>query len=370
MLDRISALLAATATDTAPFLPGAVSDAGTVIPVDAAHGITTTIANGDSVGISIPAQGAARQLADGTVAYDGSHLGTQVVVDNVPASEADGLGASVRTQVVIDRETAPMRYSFATALPADVSLEQQASGEVYAVDGAGQVVGLFGKPWALDAAGKSIPTKYEVEGNTLVQVVDHVGATYPVTADPWWFVALAVAGRPVTHKVAVRATTRAAARKAAIAKAQRQGYTVKETYMPVQGNFFTAGGFTIRWYAEFYRANGFSSFRAFKNRYPGRDGYEWHHIVEQANVTRFGTYNINNKQNLILIRSGLHRRCVNAFMNTRLKNFTKAELDAIGIRRTYSTREWTLRQAMTGYSLRNLHTFGLRLLSMCGVKIA
>lgn len=41
-------------------------------------------------------------------------------------------------------------------------------------------------PWAFDANGTPVPTHYEVQGSTLVQVVDHTGAgiAYPVVADP------------------------------------------------------------------------------------------------------------------------------------------------------------------------------------------
>lgn len=44
----------------------------------------------------------------------------------------------------------------------------------------------IGSPWAVDANGQSVPTWYEVDGDTVTQVVDHVGmqAVYPVVADP------------------------------------------------------------------------------------------------------------------------------------------------------------------------------------------
>ncbi len=39
-------------------------------------------------------------------------------------------------------------------------------------------------PWAVDANDQQLPTSYAVEGNVLVQRVDHSGAAYPVVADP------------------------------------------------------------------------------------------------------------------------------------------------------------------------------------------
>jgi|GEM_PF-6769053 len=40
------------------------------------------------------------------------------------------------------------------------------------------------KPWAVDAAGKDLPTSYTFAGGVLTQKVDTTGATFPVVADP------------------------------------------------------------------------------------------------------------------------------------------------------------------------------------------
>jgi hypothetical protein len=50
----------------------------------------------------------------------------------------------------------------------------------------GTPVGYFDRPWALAANGLPIPTSYRIEGSTIVQVVEHLGAEYPVVADPHW----------------------------------------------------------------------------------------------------------------------------------------------------------------------------------------
>lgn len=41
-------------------------------------------------------------------------------------------------------------------------------------------------PWAVDAAGIPVPTRYVIQGSTIVQEVEHLaqGVTYPVVADP------------------------------------------------------------------------------------------------------------------------------------------------------------------------------------------
>jgi hypothetical protein len=61
-----------------------------------------------------------------------------------------------------------------------------ADGAVFIVGGDGKVIGGFGVPWAKDSAGREVPTRYEVRGSELVQVVDHhEGLAYPVVADPY-----------------------------------------------------------------------------------------------------------------------------------------------------------------------------------------
>jgi hypothetical protein len=41
-------------------------------------------------------------------------------------------------------------------------------------------------PWAKDATGQSLPTHYEIKGQTRTQIVDHLAATeYPVVEDAW-----------------------------------------------------------------------------------------------------------------------------------------------------------------------------------------
>lgn len=68
------------------------------------------------------------------------------------------------------------------------SLRVNPDGSVAAFDAHGTLVGGFTAPWARDADGKDVPTRYDVEGTTLVQYVYHREADvkYGVTADPFW----------------------------------------------------------------------------------------------------------------------------------------------------------------------------------------
>lgn len=46
------------------------------------------------------------------------------------------------------------------------------------------MIARIAPPWAKDANGKALPTKYRIERNTLTQTVDTAGATFPIVADP------------------------------------------------------------------------------------------------------------------------------------------------------------------------------------------
>ena len=47
-------------------------------------------------------------------------------------------------------------------------------------------VGAIVPPWAEDATGQSLPTHYEITGQTLTQIVDHLAAIEPpLVADAW-----------------------------------------------------------------------------------------------------------------------------------------------------------------------------------------
>ncbi|MGL5824576.1 MAG: hypothetical protein ACRCYU_07035 [Nocardioides sp.] len=101
----------------------------------------------------------------------------------------------VRALVLIDGPEAPERFEFNIG-GGVTSLTLAADGGVNALDSSGGVVAMAPAPWAVDAAGRSVPTHYEVSGTTLVQVVEHRASsfTYGIVADPsFWAVAKCVA---------------------------------------------------------------------------------------------------------------------------------------------------------------------------------
>jgi hypothetical protein len=138
---------------------------------------------GGALTLDLPATGSADKEGLTTV-FNGTAPDTQVAVQPT----AEGL----RALITIDSPTAPERFPFPVG--GDVAqLVSQDDGSVLALDADGVIVTTLTPPWARDADGKDVPTHYELDGTTVVQVVNHHSGTYAygITADPWfvvWFV--------------------------------------------------------------------------------------------------------------------------------------------------------------------------------------
>ena len=87
----------------------------------------------------------------------------------------------------IDNRDAPTEYKYVMGLPQGAKLVHQEDGSVLILDGGGKMISAVSKPWAVDAQGTSVDTKYVLQGNELIQVISHTSQDYkyPIVADPW-----------------------------------------------------------------------------------------------------------------------------------------------------------------------------------------
>lgn len=189
------------------------------------------------------------------------------------------------------------------------------------------VVGAFLAPWSVDADGMPLPTHYEIEGDTLVQVVDTEGAAFPVVSDP---APLIVLGLLAAARIFVAATARAF-----VTTAIRAGMAMT-----------TRGGFST-----------FARFKTWAGN--AKPNYQWHHVVEQGN-TKFPAAAIHNPQNLVQIPTAIHQKCVNSWM---AKKFA-GSVAGFAFRNTA-----TIRSQVRAMSWTNQHKFGVQLLRHCGINI-
>lgn len=154
------------------------------LPVDPSASISVSSESGTALSVALPVGLSLNdgQLApDGTVVYTSDAGGTDVAAQLLD----DG---SVRVQTIINNATDGhefeyrMQENFLPVAGDDgsiwiVGFNENEEFEAYSVDPA----------WAKDASGADVATRYEVRGNSLVQIVEPSESTiYPVVADPTW----------------------------------------------------------------------------------------------------------------------------------------------------------------------------------------
>lgn len=93
---------------------------------------------------------------------------------------------TVRQSAVLDADSSE-RQEYVLTSDREISLELTESGAIDIVhpsESGRFVTGQIEAPWAIDAEGKSLPTRYDIEGSKVTQVVDTDNAAFPVVADP------------------------------------------------------------------------------------------------------------------------------------------------------------------------------------------
>jgi hypothetical protein len=117
-------------------------------------------------------------LMDGVSAYDNGNSST-----TAPIVRDDG---SLQIITVIENAEAPTKYDYDFSIPDGGSMTVRDDGVVIITDANDEFAGVVAPAWANDSDGEPVPTRYEVSGSRLTQIVEHgSGAAYPVTADPW-----------------------------------------------------------------------------------------------------------------------------------------------------------------------------------------
>ncbi|MBT2502891.1 hypothetical protein [Curtobacterium sp. ISL-83] len=164
-----------TSGDQASSVPSNAADAVTVTATDTETGATANLSAG------LPFAGTAstaRSEANGIVSFDNGN-GSYTV----PISHADG---SLAINTVLTGPSSPTSFAYPLDLPKGGSVSVDDNGAVQISDASGMPVGFVNAPWAVDANGADVPTKFVVDGNVVTQQVDTSapGVQFPVVADP------------------------------------------------------------------------------------------------------------------------------------------------------------------------------------------
>ncbi|MCJ1706463.1 hypothetical protein [Microbacterium sp. VKM Ac-2923] len=157
-------------------------DVTAVLPTDVDEPVMLSAPGGQVVTVSLPSDDAAapsKRVGAAAVEHergDGSSI--------VPAVRSNGV---LQVMSVMDDAASPTAFTYEVAAGDGSSLVALPDGGVIVLDSDGQEAAMVAPPWALDAEGRSIPTRYEIDGERLTQVVDTAAAAdvaYPVVADP------------------------------------------------------------------------------------------------------------------------------------------------------------------------------------------
>ncbi len=174
---------------------GDLDEAAAILPLEGDGAISF----GAGVEIGLPEKA---ETGDGLVAEDGSV--SYAASDEGAASVTvitSGEGTRINTVITDASASHEYTYSLGSGEPRllpDGSVEIYGSEDI--VDDAGQeatvesLLGSVDAAWAVDANGEPVPTRYEVRGQDLVQIVDFTEDTaFPVVADPslWWVIGTA-----------------------------------------------------------------------------------------------------------------------------------------------------------------------------------
>lgn len=157
------------------------------VPVDSRLPVTLsddTTSGAESFDFKLPVEVTAANgttAKDGTIVYRATDGGASAAVQVL----SDG---SARVQTIIPNKESDHQFTYeidegytpATAEDGSIVLSKLNA------DGTYNIVSLAA-PWAKDAKGKSVATRYEVRGNAVVQIVEKKNSTsYPLVADPKW----------------------------------------------------------------------------------------------------------------------------------------------------------------------------------------
>jgi hypothetical protein len=160
--------------------PATKANADVTVPPNGDTPVTLDATSRDQLGIQLPAGGPRAQVGQ-TAVYDGDAGGTQLAVQP--------FDSGVRTLIHIESPSSPTGYRF--TLTGDATrLLRVKTGGIAALNAGRETIAVIPKPWAKDAAGADVPTRFAIKGLTITQVVDHTRGgpfKYPITADPsWW----------------------------------------------------------------------------------------------------------------------------------------------------------------------------------------
>jgi len=120
--------------------------------------------------------GQGEKIIYNTILYTEYQNNTDVVVETYEDS--------IRVLTVLNNADTPTKYRYKIHIPRKGKIKKLQDGGIIILDQNETLFGGFTPPLAIDKKGRKIPTHYEIKGDELIQVIDHlnVNVTYPIVA--------------------------------------------------------------------------------------------------------------------------------------------------------------------------------------------
>lgn len=157
------------------------------LPTDHDRTARLETAQGD-LAFQVPSNGSVEDSTSSGIILEGKDNTTSVAVESTEFG--------LRALIHIESRKSPERFEF--PVTGDVSsLVLEDDGSVLALNADGELIAAAAPAWAVDRMGKRVPTHFEIEGSTLIQVIKHRDRrySYGIVADPAWGVVFAAAAR-------------------------------------------------------------------------------------------------------------------------------------------------------------------------------
>lgn len=141
---------------------------------------TVNVSTGAVVEVAVPTLPSVDSRGSVSVVSDGR--GESAVV------HATATGAQILFSV--ESPAPSLSLDVETTTPTGSRWVPQRDGSLHLRDDSGMTAMVMGAPWAIDARGRALETRFAVDDNTITQLVDSSDAQFPVVADPslWWYV--------------------------------------------------------------------------------------------------------------------------------------------------------------------------------------
>ncbi|MBP3222685.1 MAG: hypothetical protein J6M18_01990 [Actinomycetaceae bacterium] len=144
--------------------------------------VLETVGDSEALEIGLPFAQKASPVEEGDAGQLEFDNNNETITSVLPYEDG-----SLQMVVTMLDSSAPEEFEYDLNLPEGFTSVFNDDGSVLFLDAEGELFAGVAAPWAKDNSGRSVPTRYEMRENKLVQVISTTEeVTYPIVADPFF----------------------------------------------------------------------------------------------------------------------------------------------------------------------------------------